>query len=61
MTGFAPAGDVLAMASTGHRSVRLFRGVELQSADNINAAMLQVTFDARAGNFVLARAMAAWR
>jgi DNA-binding beta-propeller fold protein YncE len=53
--GYAPGADVLAVASAGDGSVRLFRGAELQPAGIITLGddADNVRLDARTGNFVV--------
>lgn len=53
--GYAPAADVLAVASAGDGSVRLFRGAELAPAGSINLGddADNVRLDPKTGNFVV--------
>jgi YVTN family beta-propeller protein len=53
--GYAPGADVLAVASAGDGTVRLFRGAELQPAGIVNLGddADNVRLDTRTGNFVV--------
>ena len=53
--GYAPAADILAVASAGDGSVRLFHGAELSPAGTVNLAndADNIRLDTRTGNLVV--------